>query len=182
MRKTILAIATAVIFGTSVGAAYASTSTAPSSPYQGVVRDGPDVKPFGIQGPQEYFTLDAQQWVYARDIVAKADEMGMPPYAAVIAVATAMQESTLTDYAYATDHDSLGLFQQRPSCGWGTPSEIEDPSYAAGAFLGALSRIGYMHMTLTDAAQAVQRSAYPYAYAKYQNLAATVVVDVSRGQ
>lgn len=180
MRKTILAIATTAIIGASAGAACAST--APSSPYQGVVRDGPDVKPFGIQGAQEYFTLDSQQWTYARDIVAKADEMGMPPYAAVIAVATAMQESTLTDYTYATDHDSLGLFQQRPSCGWGTPSEIEDPSYAAGAFLGALSRIGYMHMTLTDAAQAVQGSAYPYAYAKWQNLAATVVVDVSRGQ
>lgn len=181
MRKSIIAITTAAVFaGTGIGAAQAATVT--TNPYQGVAQDGPSVKPYGVQGTQEYFTLDAQQWTYARDIVAEADAMHLPPYAAVIAVATAMQESTLHDYSNAVDHDSLGLFQQRPSCGWGTPSQIEDPAHAAHAFLAALERTDYQHMTLTDAAQTVQGSAYPGAYAKWQNEAATVVVQVSRGQ
>lgn len=182
MRKTIVAIATAAIFaGTGIGAAQAATGLPHTNPYQGVAKDGPTVKPYGIQGRQAYFTLDDQQWTYARDIVTEADHMGLPPYAAVIAVATAMQESHLVNYTNAVDHDSLGLFQQRPSCGWGSPSQVEDPTYAAHAFLGALSRIDYQHMTLTQAAQDVQGSAFPDAYAKWQNESATIVVHISRG-
>lgn len=181
-KRRIAITVTAILAALGVGVtAQAATGLPHSNPYQGVAKDGPTVKPYGIEGRQAYFTLTDQQWGYARTIVAKAESMHMPVYAAVIAVATAMQESHLVNYTNAVDHDSLGLFQQRPSCGWGTPAEVEDPDYAAGAFLGALSRIDYRHMTLTDAAQTVQGSAFPDAYAKWQNEAATIVVHVSRG-
>lgn len=181
-RRIAFTIGSALLAALGVTAsAEAATGLPHSNPYQGVAKDGPTVKPYGIQGQQAYFTLSDRQWDYSRTIVAKAEQMHMPVYAAVIAEATAMQESHLVNYTDAVDHDSLGLFQQRPSCGWGTPAQVEDPDYAAGAFLSALSRIDYQHMTLTQAAQAVQGSAFPDAYAKWQNLASTVVVHISRG-
>jgi hypothetical protein len=85
-----------------------------------------------------------------------------------IALATAMQESKLRNLDYG-DRDSLGLFQQRPSQGWGTPEQIMDPVYAAGKFYSELVKVtGFEDMPITEAAQAVQRSAYPDAYAKHE--------------
>jgi murein DD-endopeptidase MepM/ murein hydrolase activator NlpD len=103
----------------------------------------------------------------------------LPPRAWVIAVATAMQESrliSLGNLGSRNDHDSLGLFQQRPSAGWGTPQQIMDPVYASTKFYEKLKTIeGWEHMSLTEAAQRVQISAYPDAYAKHEMLATQIV-------
>jgi hypothetical protein len=85
-----------------------------------------------------------------------------------IALATAFQESKLVNIDYG-DRDSVGLFQQRPSQGWGTAEQILDPVYATNAFYDALEKIeGYEDMAITEAAQQVQRSAYPSAYADHE--------------
>lgn len=94
-----------------------------------------------------------------------------------------MQESTLHNYGNLgdrNDHDSLGLFQQRPSQGWGTPAQVTNPVHAATSFYQHLLRItGWQTMPLTQAAQAVQRSAYPDAYAKWEQAADTLVADLT---
>src|SRR5690606_33373886 len=94
--------------------------------------------------------------------------LGIPDRGIVIALATAMQESELRNLAYG-DRDSLGLFQQRPSQGWGTEEQVQDPRYASAAFYNQLLRTpNWEQMRLTDAAQAVQRSAFPEAYQKWE--------------
>jgi hypothetical protein len=93
---------------------------------------------------------------------------GMPAHAATIALATALQESKLYNLR-GGDRDSLGLFQQRPSQGWGTPRQILDPVHATNAFYDALVRVdGYETLPVTEAAQEVQRSGFPSAYAVYE--------------
>ncbi|GGM24029.1 M23 family metallopeptidase [Dactylosporangium sucinum] len=113
-----------------------------------------------------------EQVGHAATIVEVGAELHVPPAGWTIAVATAMQESSLRNLGHLggrNDHDSLGLFQQRPSQGWGTPEQILDPRYAAGKFYEALLKVdGWQSMSLTQAAQQVQRSAYPDAYAKWQ--------------
>lgn len=102
--------------------------------------------------------------------------LGLPRQATVIAIATAMQESRLENAPYGTA-DSLGLFQQRPSQGWGSPAEIMEPVYAATAFYSRLAGVpGWRAIPLTVAAQDVQHSAYPSAYARWQPLA-TALAD-----
>lgn len=113
-------------------------------------------------------TLDLEQAGHAATIAAVAEQRGLPARAITIALATAYQESTLYNLSYG-DRDSLGLFQQRPSQGWGTPDEVQDPVYAAGAFYDELVKIpGYRDLEITDAAQRVQRSAFPDAYAQHE--------------
>ena len=112
-------------------------------------------------------------------IVQVGQEMGVPVRGQVIATATGMQESGLDNLDYG-DRDSLGLFQQRPSQGWGTPAQVRDPRYAAGKFYEALLRIpDWEDLPLWQAAQAVQRSAYPTAYAKHETVAAQLVGAVT---
>ncbi|MFI5932465.1 M23 family metallopeptidase [Actinoplanes sp. NPDC051494] len=114
-------------------------------------------------------------------IINVGAELKLPPRAWVIAVATAMQESRLSNLGYLgenNDHDSLGLFQQRPSSGWGKPSQVTDPEYAATKFYNKLKTVkNWDHLPLTRAAQRVQISAYPNAYAKHE-LVATQIVNV----
>ncbi|GAA3295005.1 hypothetical protein ACFFON_13090 [Arthrobacter citreus] len=96
---------------------------------------------------------------------------GLPARAASIAVATAIQESGLRNLNYGDDAgpDSRGLFQQRPSQGWGTEEQVTDPVYAANAFYDALEKVpNYADLPLTVAAQTVQRSAFPDAYADHE--------------
>ena len=89
-------------------------------------------------------------------------------YAATIAIATAIQESKLRNLTFG-DRDSVGLFQQRPSQGWGTEKQILDPVYATNKFYDALVKVdGYEQMRITEIAQEVQRSAYPEAYADHE--------------
>jgi len=113
-------------------------------------------------------TLDAEQAGNAAIITAIAVQRKLPAHAATIALATAMQESKLRNVRYG-DRDSLGLFQQRPSTGWGTKTQILDPVHATNAFYDALVKIhGYRTMPVTKAAQKVQRSAFPEAYAGHE--------------
>jgi peptidoglycan DL-endopeptidase CwlO len=110
-----------------------------------------------------------------RTIVAIALKRKLPKRAAVIAVATSMQESRLRDLPYG-DRDSLGLFQQRPSSGWGSGDQVVDPQYATKKFLAALAQVpNWRTLPLTKAAQAVQRSAFPNAYAHWEPLAKKLV-------
>ena len=118
-------------------------------------------------------------------IINVGADQKLPPRAWVIAVATAMQESRLTNLGNLgarNDHDSLGLFQQRPSSGWGTPAQVRDPVYASTKFYEKLKTIeGWEKMPLTEAAQKVQISAYPDAYAKHEPLATQIVNQLADG-
>lgn len=113
--------------------------------------------------------IDLEQAENAALIAAISIERGMPARAASIALATAFQESKLYNIDYG-DRDSVGLFQQRTSQGWGSIEQLMDPVYATHAFYDALAKIdGYREMEITEAAQAVQRSAYPDAYADHED-------------
>lgn len=91
----------------------------------------------------------------------------LPARAVSIALATAFQESKLRNIDHG-DRDSVGLFQQRPSQGWGTVDQLTDPEYAINAFYDELVEIdGYQDMRITEAAQAVQRSGFPEAYEEH---------------
>lgn len=165
-----------------VAAAPAAAPAAPPAPAAAPVVDAfkttsvSGLEATGLYGSQQTFHASAEQWANARTITEVAKDRGMSPYAAVIAVATSIQESTLKNINYG-DRDSLGLFQQRPSCGWGSASQITDPSYAANAFLSALQNKvpNYNHTTLWKAAQNVQESGFPTAYAKWEAKAAQMV-------
>lgn len=113
-------------------------------------------------------SLDPEQAEIATTIVAVAIRRGLGHRAVTIALATAEQESKLRNLDYG-DRDSLGVFQQRPSQGWGTAEQIQDPAYATRRFFAALEKIdGWQQMPLHKAAQRVQRSAYPRAYADHE--------------
>jgi len=113
-------------------------------------------------------SLSLEQAENAALITAISVQRGLPARAATIALATAYQESKLYNVE-SGDRDSLGLFQQRPSQGWGTAEQVLNPSYAANAFYDALVEIdGYETMRVTEAAQEVQRSGYPEAYAAHE--------------
>ncbi|MBF9134729.1 M23 family metallopeptidase [Plantactinospora sp. S1510] len=115
----------------------------------------------------------------AATIVTTGARLGVPARGWVIAVATAMQESTLR-ILVGGDRDSVGLFQQRPSQGWGTPAQLQDPVYAAEKFFGELATIsGWQTMPLAEAAQAVQISAFPDAYAKWEVPATQLVTAIA---
>ncbi|MFV2019142.1 hypothetical protein [Micromonospora sp. LOL_023] len=114
-------------------------------------------------------SLDPEQMANAATIAAIGTQRGLPPRAVVVALATGFQESKLRNLA-GGDRDSVGLFQQRPSQGWGTAEEIQDTRYATNAFYAGLERVdGWQDMRVTDAAQAVQRSAFPEAYEKWSD-------------
>jgi hypothetical protein len=126
----------------------------------------------------------------AHTIVQVGLKLKVPRRGLIVAIATAMQESNLYNLANAGvpeslnypnqgvgyDHDSVGLFQQRPSSGWGTVADLMRPAYAAEQFFTALLAIpGWEEMSVTAAAQAVQVSAFPDAYAQHEARATTVV-------
>ncbi|MEV0286674.1 MULTISPECIES: hypothetical protein [unclassified Kribbella] len=112
--------------------------------------------------------VDLEQAENAALIAGVAVRRGLPARAATIALATAYQESGLRNLAHG-DRDSLGLFQQRPSQGWGTAAQVRDPHYAAGKFYDALVKIrNYQTLAVTVAADRVQRSAFPNAYADHE--------------
>ncbi|MEU8026508.1 hypothetical protein AB0B88_30320 [Micromonospora haikouensis] len=137
--------------------------------------------PHGVQGTQSRIDLDAEQTANAKAIIAATKKAGLDERAAVISIGTALQESKLQNLGHLgdrNDHDSLGLFQQRPSSGWGSPEQITDPQYATTAFLKGLRQVdGWQDMPLTDAAQTVQVSAYPDAYAQWEQQAADLVTQ-----
>ncbi len=131
--------------------------------------------------PASGVPLTDEQIGNARTIAQLARDRGLPQRATVIALATAMQESSLRNLDHG-DRDSLGLFQQRPSQGWGTPEQVQDPPYAAGIFYDRLLQVpGWDAMPLTDAAQLVQRSGFPLAYAKWEAMAVELATTLDAG-
>lgn len=148
------------------GAAVASVAPAPA----------PDPAPVPAA---ETVSLDAEQIANVQTIIAVGREIGVSDRAIAIALGTAMQESWLRNLDWG-DRDSLGLFQQRPSTGWGSAEEVRDPVRATRAFFGGagdpnghrtrglLDIPGWEGMSFADAAQAVQISAYPDRYARWE--------------
>lgn len=111
--------------------------------------------------------LDIDQAHHASIIAGLALRRGLPPRAATIGIATAYQESGIHNLDYG-DRDSLGMFQQRPSQGWGTPAEVMDPYYSTGKFYEALVKVkGWQTGDVNDVAQAVQRSGHPNGYRRH---------------
>src|SRR4051795_5819950 len=121
--------------------------------------------------PASGVTLTGEELANARTIAQVAWDRGLPERAVVIALATAMQESHLRNLDHG-DRDSLGLFQQRPSQGWGTPEQVQDPVYAAGKFYDHLVTVpDWPSLSVNDASQVVQRSGFPLAYGKWSDMA-----------
>ncbi|WP_329379599.1 hypothetical protein OG625_13250 [Streptomyces sp. NBC_01351] len=119
-------------------------------------------------GAGDSYSMTTEQAGNAATIAAVGTGKPMPERAVTIAIATAMQESALRNLDHG-DRDSLGLFQQRPSQGWGTPEQIRDPVYSAGIFYDRLKAVrGWARLPLTEAAQQVQLSGFPQAYAKHE--------------
>jgi LysM repeat protein len=132
-----------------------------------------------IQNCPELTVLTPEMLKNATTIYRVGKKLAVSEFGIVVALATAMQESRLRNINYG-DRDSLGLFQQRPSQGWGTVSQIMNPEYSARAFFGGstgpnfgrarglLEIANWSNMTLAAAAQAVQISAFPAAYQKWE--------------
>jgi cell wall-associated NlpC family hydrolase len=159
--------------GASSAAASCSTSGAQAVDPAAVAAQVKAILDGGGKGTVSVPGLDdpAEQVPNAKTIQATGVAMNIPARGQVVALATALQESGLRNLTYG-DRDSLGLFQQRPSQGWGTASEILDPVHASTSFFTALEKVsGWQSMTVTQAAQAVQQSGFADAYAKWEPLA-----------
>jgi murein DD-endopeptidase MepM/ murein hydrolase activator NlpD len=142
-------------------------------------------RPVDPAGPMPAMAELAEEQVRIGAVIIKVgQDLTVPPRGWVIAVATALQESRLQNLPNLgpnNDHDSIGVFQQRPSQGWGTLEQLADPAYQSRRFYEKLLTVaGWQTMSLTVAAQRVQVSAFPDAYAKHEPLAAKVV-DVLTG-
>ncbi|MFC8567434.1 C40 family peptidase [Streptomyces sp. NPDC057245] len=128
----------------------------------------------------EGLDLPAEQVPNAATIVAAGLSLDVPRKGQIIALATAMQESRLRNLGYG-DRDSLGLFQQRPSQGWGSAEQIRDPTHASEQFYKHLLKVdGWQQMTVTQAAQAVQKSGLPDAYAQWESLATALQSSIAK--
>ncbi|MFG2103800.1 hypothetical protein ACGFJ5_24745 [Micromonospora echinaurantiaca] len=187
MRKSVLGIAGLAVAG---GLAAGPLNHADSTPTTGpaavaMVEAGkPDMAkliPHGVQGEQSRIDLGDEQVENVKAIIAATKKSDMDERAAVVAIATSLQESKLENLGHLgerNDHDSQGLFQQRPSSGWGTVEQITDPEYSTKAFLKGLKQVdGWQDMPLTKAAQTVQVSAYPFHYAQWEQQAADLVAE-----
>ncbi|MEU3457543.1 hypothetical protein ABZ671_28655 [Micromonospora sp. NPDC006766] len=186
LRKSILGVAglafTGGVFAGPIAAHAAEpVHAAPAAAVQAAKPDMAKLIPHGVQGAQSKINLNGEQVDNTKAIIAATKKAGLPERAAVISIATSLQESKLENLGHlgdANDHDSLGLFQQRPSSGWGSPEQITDPEYATTAFLKGLKQVdGWQDMPLTKAAQTVQVSAYPDAYAQWEQQAADLVAQ-----
>lgn len=190
----LMGLALQAVLSDSGNVANAQTCDAPLQPVgngaEGTGAQGPEVTyegetkasttkrvtvPLRPQGPQENPTWSTSRQRNASVITNVARSRNLSPRAAVIAVATAMQESTL-DNTSGGHSDSAGLFQQRPSQGWGTLAQVTDPVYASNGFYDRLIKVSnWQTNPLTQVAQHVQRSGYPGAYAKWEASAGALV-------
>ncbi|MEU5950017.1 hypothetical protein ABZ793_31335 [Micromonospora sp. NPDC047465] len=190
MRKSVLGIAGLAFAGgvfAGPAAAHAAPTVESGKPVAVAVQaDKPAVDtakliPHGVQGAQSRIDLSDEQVGNVKAIIAATKKAGMDERAAVVSIATALQESKLENLGHLgdrNDHDSQGLFQQRPSSGWGTVEQITDPEYSTMAFLKGLKQVdGWQDMPLTEAAQTVQVSAYPDHYAQWEQQAADLVAE-----
>ncbi|MEU3080243.1 MULTISPECIES: peptidoglycan-binding protein [Streptomyces] len=124
--------------------------------------------------------LGPEELANARTVIGVGKGANIPEQGQVIALMTAMQESKFVNYTVPVDHDSLGIFQQRPSTGWGTPEQITDVPTSSKSFYGVapfgsnpglIQIAGWETMAPGDVCQAVQRSAYPDRYAQWEGFA-----------
>jgi cell wall-associated NlpC family hydrolase len=172
------AMALAVPFVLTLGVAFTAGASGATSPAAAPVT-ACGTSPVQVGQPVDGVTLGPGQLSNAHIIYDVSVTVRLPQRAAVIAEATAIQESGLVNLPDGTS-DSLGLFQQRPSQGWGTPARIMQPVYAATRFYEALASVpGWQSLPLTVAAQAVQGSTTPGAYAKWESLADSLVATFS---
>ncbi|WP_018352037.1 M23 family metallopeptidase [Longispora albida] len=178
-------LAGALMGGAGGGALCAPVPVSPSgspSPSASPAGATPTLAPTGGVWPA-FGPWSSEQVTNAATIVSVGVRMQVPTRGWVIALATSMQESRLRNLGHlgpANDHDSLGLFQQRPSTGWGTPAQIMDPAYASGKFYDKLLKVeGWQSLPLTVAAQKVQISAFPEAYAQHEAAAAELVTALT---
>lgn len=160
-----------------------SRQTSPPAAPPGETGSADQLIPVRTSGPQASMPIGSAQVANATTIVRQALVQRMGIRSAVIAVATAMQESMLQNVSYGTG-TALGLFQQQPDSGWGTPAQVMKPTYAASAFLSALRRHqasdpSWARQPLWANAQAVQNSAFPFAYAKWESQAASLVRNIT---
>jgi hypothetical protein len=166
-----------------------SVSPTPSAP-PSTEPPKPSPKPTRPARPEPVAGLTRDQMDNAATIVQVGREMDIPRRGLIVAIATAMQESNLYNLASGAlpesqnlpnqgtgwDHDSVGLFQQRPSTGWGTVADLMRPAYAARQFFEALLQIpNWQDLSVSVAAQSVQISAFPDAYAQHEGRATTIV-------
>lgn len=179
--------------GVSVAALLSTNGlTATSTIYAGQTLTVPSAQPAGTvpSSPDTIVSMTPEMERNARTIVAVGRSLGVDEYGLVIALATAAQESTLRNLDWG-DLDSVGLFQQRPSAGWGSVAQLTTPEYSARLFFGGqhnpntgitnglLDIPGWRSMTVTQAAQAVQISAFPDAYAKWEGSARAWLAQLS---
>ncbi|MCB2411466.1 hypothetical protein LGT39_01215 [Demequina sp. TTPB684] len=162
MTRTGTAVATVAFVGVGAAAVYWGPELIAGSREQ-----TPTERCTVTQGDSAH-TLTAEQANNAALIAAVGVRLGFDAAGVTVAIATAIQESSLRNLDYG-DRDSLGLFQQRPSQGWGTIEQVTDPYYSTETFYMALLRVdGWESLAVTDAAQAVQRSGFPLAYADHE--------------
>ena len=155
----LLAVAAVVVAGAGIGLNALLSSVAPVVP-SCTVGTGTNA-----------LEVDPEQAANAATIAAVAKRRGLPDHAVTIAVAAGFQESKLFNVNYG-DRDSLGIFQQRPSQGWGSPAQLLDPAYAADAFYSHLEKVGgWESLQVAAAAQRVQHSADGSAYAQWEDQA-----------
>ena len=174
MRRTLLVMAVVLLLVAAVGVYFAFRQIRPQLPIS--LGSGCDVRT--ASGAVH---LEDEQMANAATIAAVGISRTLPDRAVLVALATALQESELFNLS-GGDRDSVGLFQQRPSMGWGSVDDIQDPRYAARAFYNQLVRIpGWEELRVTEAAQQVQRSAFPEAYEKWVE-EATVLSEALVGQ
>lgn len=168
-----LCVTTAIVVSGRRGAATVTDAGAAVVP---CASTGASPAPVRVRTPSGALGVwDREQVGHGAAIVATGHREGVPPRGWVIAVATAMQESSLRNLP-GGDRDSVGLFQQRPSQGWGSPQQLADPDYAARAFYRKLLKVrDWRAKSLTVAAQEVQRSALPEAYARWEGDAVRLV-------
>ncbi|NIL41001.1 hypothetical protein HCB17_07315 [Salinispora arenicola] len=176
-----LALSTGVVAGPLATFTDSTPAPAAAAAVQVAKPDTDTLIPHGTQGEQSRISLGDEQTANVKAIIEATKKAGMDERAAVVAIATSLQESKLENLGHLgdrNDHDSQGLFQQRPSSGWGTVEQITDPEYSTTAFLEGLQQVeGWQDMPLTKAAQTVQVSAYPFHYAQWETQAADLVAE-----
>ncbi|WP_026189586.1 hypothetical protein [Salinispora mooreana] len=185
LRRSVLGVAgLALSTGVVAGPLATLADSVPTPAAAAVVAEKPDsgtLIPHGTQGEQSRIELGEEQTGNVKAIIEATKNADMDERAAVVAIATSLQESKLENLGHLgdrNDHDSQGLFQQRPSSGWGTVEQITDPEYSTTAFLDGLKQVeGWQDMPLTEAAQTVQVSAYPFHYAQWETQAADLVAE-----
>ncbi len=172
VRKGITITAVLVVLAAAVVFAivFITNIKGPQLPYCSVTATGDTASTSSSSSSSgsDHYSFTSEQAGNAATIAAVGTKLGLPPHAVTIALATAWQESKLINLT-GGDRDSAGLFQQRPSQGWGTYDQVTDPVHAATAFYQHLiAKPGWDQLSVTEAAQRVQHSATPDAYAQWE--------------